>query len=273
MALFSIFGANGFIGRHVCAYLEQSGHEVHRFSRTNRSPDRSAVGHAVYCIGLTADFRDKPTETARAHVGLLADLLDSFRFESVLYLSSTRVYAGAEGGHEDAPLLVRPSVPDQLYNLSKLAGESLCLTQKKTIGRVARLSNVIGSGADPSNFLTSVVDEARRQGQVIFHTSPQSLKDYVDIDDVCSALAAIALDGNKRIYNVASGVSTSNAEVGALITQFLSADVAFAANAPTIAYPVIDIERLRSEFSFTPKPFAIAFKKFTETHPTPARFA
>jgi len=39
-----------------------------------RTPFRIDPGHVIYCIGLTADFRQKPFETIEAHVSKLAEV-------------------------------------------------------------------------------------------------------------------------------------------------------------------------------------------------------
>ena len=208
MSRFSIFGASGFIGTHLVAHLRRHGHEVTAFGRDDRPASGAALGHAIYCVGLTANFRSNLTGTARAHVGLLADTLDAYRFESFLYLSSTRVYAGNTSTGEDAPLLVQPNSADQVYKFPNWP-ERRCVSRRRRAVEFVRLSNVVGPGDAPVNFLPSLLDEARSTGKLLVRTSPQSSKDYVDIDDVCRMIERIALNGKRRLYNVASGVNTA----------------------------------------------------------------
>jgi nucleoside-diphosphate-sugar epimerase len=260
VAKFTIFGAAGFIGSHLSASLERAGHDVASIGRNDFPTAGRSLGHVIYCIGLTADFRERPVATVDAHVCVLADVLASYRFESFLYLSSARVYAGTNDTREDAALLVRPELPDHIYNLSKLTGEALCLAQAEPSVRVARISNVVGR-ADPAvNFLPSLLAEARREGKVVVRTSKQSSKDYIDIRDVCAVLERIALGGKSRLYNVASGVNTSNETIAAAIARGCAAHVEFAGGAPTNQFPPIDISRIRNEFMFCAIPFAQSVK-------------
>ena len=173
----------------------------------------------------------------------------------MLYLSSTRVYAGAAATGEEAALTVRPQRPDHLYNLSKLTGEALCLARPEPTVRVARLSNVIGAGDSPINFLPSVLAECRRKGGVVLRTSAKSSKDYIAVDEVCGLLPRIATEGRQRIYNVASGVNTTNAVIAQLLRQRMGAEVKFSAGAETVTFPQIDIARIRDEFGFAAAPF------------------
>src|ERR1043166_5646069 len=93
--MFTIFGAGGWIGSALARRLTSSGQEVRAVFRDNWPPGDEALGHVIYAIGLTADFRERPLATAQAHVGTLTRALEFSRFKSFLYLSSTRVYQGA----------------------------------------------------------------------------------------------------------------------------------------------------------------------------------
>jgi len=66
-------------------------------------------------------------------------------------------------------------------------------------------------------------------------------EDYIDVRDVCAALASIALNGGQRVYNVASGVQTANARIAELLTRHFFAECVFQPNAPTVSFPPIDI--------------------------------
>lgn len=260
MAGFAVYGSTGFVGRHVVRHLRRRGHDVEAFGRNIQSQSDSERRHAIYCVGMTAGFRSDPNGTAQAHVSVLADLLSRRQFASLLYLSSTRVYSGAHRATEDAEFCVSPLVTDQLYNLTKLTGESICLANQGTFCRIARLSNVVGPGSATVNFLPSLIEEVRQSGSVMLNTSAQSEKDYVSINDVVISLERIALSGKERIYNVASGQNTSNAEVSAVLTRHMGAHVTYTPSAPTISYPRIDVGRLAAEFEWNPMRFEAAFE-------------
>ena len=124
---------------------------------------------------------------------------------SFLLLSSTRVYARAGTTHEDAMLPTVPADPSDLYNLTKLAGEALCLAHPCAATRVVRLSNVYGIDMSADTFLGQVLREGGATGGVEFRQGPASAKDYVNVAAVVRLLPAIATRGRQRIYNVAAG--------------------------------------------------------------------
>jgi nucleoside-diphosphate-sugar epimerase len=173
------------------------------------------------------------------------------------------VYQGARDGSEDADLVVRPAEPGYVYNLTKLAGEALCLAHPLKTCRVARLSNVLGAGASPENFLPSVVFEAKKFGAVKFLTSAKTQRDFVDIKDVCGALEAIVLSGQSRLYNVASGRPVSNRQIALLLERHLGAKTKFENEAPKLLFPTIDISRLQKEFGFVASQFEDSFLELT----------
>ena len=210
---FTVLGSSGFIGRHLVRALVSGGHECWTPGRDDPQVYGPALGHAIYCIGLTADWRRQPLATVRAHVGILERVLESASFESLVYLSSTRVYRGASSTHESSPLTVRPAVADDLYNISKLMGESMCLSGVRGGVRVARVSNVYGDDVTSENFLTAVTRDAVERGHVELETGLSSSKDYIAVTDVVDLLVSIALRGEQPIYNVASGCNTSHAEL------------------------------------------------------------
>jgi len=251
VSVFTILGANGFIGSALVAHLRGHGRTVNAVTRDmlpELLADGGPVGHVIDCIGLTAEFRQFPLATAEAHVGVTARCLEALAFDSFLYLSTTRVYARASHGREDALLPVNPSVMGDLYNATKLAGEALCLSDRRGTVRVARLSNVYGPRMGAKNFLGQVLEEGARTGAVTLHQSMLSAKDYVSIADVVPALVGIAERGESRIYNVASGVNTTHDALVCLLSGRLFWRIIADDNAVATRFPRIDVTRLGAEF-------------------------
>ena len=171
---FTIFGGGGFIGRNLSRHLEDRGHKVWIPRRAAEETRGQDLGHVIYAIGLTGDFRLRPFDTVEAHVCKLAELLMAVRVDSWLYLSSTRVYSGSplqEVAREDIALNVTPGL-DGVYNISKLMGEALCLSLPNKNIRVVRLSNVYGYGQSKHTFLASIIDELVHTGKVVIHEAP-----------------------------------------------------------------------------------------------------
>ena len=269
MSRFTILGAGGTIGQALIWHLLREGHDVQPVDRRTLPhflDSTTPAGHVIDCIGLTGDFRARPLETAQAHVGLTAECLRRQGCKSFLFLSSTRVYGAATNTHEDARLTVDPDDP---YNMTKLAGEALCLSDPRHSVRVARLSNVIATQPDNATFLGQLLTEGHATGRVTFRQAADSAKDYIALEDVVRLLPAIATHGRHRRYNVASGRNTSHASVAETLTDRFGWLTSFAPNAQSVRFPPISTLRIREEFGFALSEFSEAFARMAVTQEAP----
>jgi nucleoside-diphosphate-sugar epimerase len=250
---FTIFGGAGFIGSNLASHLRARGHDCCVPARNDVLELTVPLGHVVYCIGLTADFRARPFDTVEAHVSLFASLLQRARFESLLYLSSARIYQTASRTDEAAQFVSEPADPSQLYNLTKLTAECLCLSLDRPEIRIARLSNVYGPDFQSENFLASVIRDAVQDGRVRVEAHPDGAKDYVALADVTDMLERIVLEGRHRIYNVASGRNMTNNEIMATLREQTGCSIVWTGAAQPVAAPPISIARLQDEFGYMPR--------------------
>jgi len=253
---YTVLGASGFVGSHVVAELRRINADYYAPVRGDGDIFRRPLGHIIYCIGFTADWRTRPYETVHAHVAFLLTILERATFDSLLYLSSTRIYKRAGTGEEEQPLPFCPSVRDDLFDISKAMGESLCFSGPSNL-RVARLSNVYGNDYCSDNFLPSVTRDAVR-GRVVLESDPQSSKDYIGVDEVARLLLAIAAHGQQRLYNVASGRNTTHAEILDALAGATGCSVTTRPNAPLLQFPSISVDRIASEFGFKARPLVDA---------------
>lgn len=248
--MFTIIGASGFIGSHLLAHLNSQGAECFAPRRGERDVFGCELGHVIYCAGLTADFREHPLDAVEAHVAYLLEILRGSTFDSLLYLSSTRVYAGATGTAEDARLAVSPLDADQLYNLSKLTGEAVCFAAPRGRVRVVRLSNVYGLEPASENFLNSLIRDALNGRRPTLNTTLDSAKDYISVDDVTRLLPDIAARGRERIYNLAAGANVTNAEIVEVLGRATGCRFQVDAAARRVIFPEIDTRRVKNEYGF-----------------------
>ena len=271
--MYTILGASGFIGSHLRRHLEATGQEVHapRLGRNGGGIDigenNGDLGHVIYCIGLTADYLADPIATVEAHVSILAEVLRHGRFQSLVYLSSTRLYdSGGPVGHEADDLQLNPRNRRHLYDLSKAAGESLCLSLANPAVRVARLSCVYAEDLGAENFLHDLVRRSAREPFMRIETALDYARDYVHIDDAIAALIAIGETGLRPIYNVASGENVTNRELFAMIERMsgcrIQATEASANNlTPT---PRISVAALRDDLGIAPARLAPRLPRMIE---------
>ncbi|SFD60278.1 Nucleoside-diphosphate-sugar epimerase [Paenibacillus catalpae] len=250
----TVIGASGFVGSHLTAKLRMLGFDVFCPEKKDPLVYSRPLGHLFYCAGITADFRSRPYDVVEAHSGYISKLLRSAEFDSLLYLSTTKLYLGAASTSEDAPLTVNPNQRDDIYALSKLLGESVCLCSGRANVRVARLSNIVGEDFRSSNFIYSVMKDIVGRGSVTLESTLDSEKDYIRIEDVIDALIQIAIKGKHFIYNVASGVNLTHQQLFDAWSEVREFELTLSPSAARFAFEPITIKRIQEEFGFRPAP-------------------
>jgi nucleoside-diphosphate-sugar epimerase len=258
----TVIGGSGFIGRHLIAELERRGTRFQAPGREERLEGR-ALGDLVYCAGVTTEFRTRPLDTVAAHVGDLERILRTAEVESVVYLSTTLFYRGEGVATEsDAPRL-DPADPDRLYETTKAAGEALVLASGVP-ALVLRLANVYGVDPGSQNFVPSIVRDAVSSGEVTLRSSLDSIRDYVAVDDVVTALLALLDAGARGIYNVAGPGRVSHREIAEALAELTGCTVHVAPGAPTATAPEIDTAKLRAAIDHRPESLLDALPALVE---------
>ncbi len=248
---FTVLGASGFVGSNLVSMLKKSNISYFAPKRDENLTNRKN-GNIIYCIGLTADFREKPFETIEAHVCKLKQILEECEFDSLTYLSSTRVYSHNVGSvNENSLVSLSITDPFDLFNSSKLTGELLALNCGKKKIKIARLSNVYGYDFESKNFITSIVTDAVTKGKIVLRTTPDSAKDYIGVDDVVNLLYKISIEGKESVYNVASGFNTSNDEILKVIQNETGCKIEYLQTAERNIFPEIQVNRIKDEFGFS----------------------
>lgn len=251
--MFTVLGATGFVGKSLVKHLLNIGMEVYTPDIRNEDISKKHLGHVIYAIG-ELDSKKNSSNVVESHVCYLNKLLNDSNFESLLYCSATRIYSGLNTAHEDNSLILDPMNINNLYPISKIMGESICLALDNPKIRIARLSNISGFNHTSNLFLPTIIREAVDKKLIILRTKLQSEKDYVNIDDVVEILPKISLNGKYRIYNIAKGENTTNEEIITKLQNITSCEIKILPNAKDYSFPKIDIERITNEFNFNPKP-------------------
>jgi UDP-glucose 4-epimerase len=250
----TVLGAKGLVGSRLVSALRQQEKTVWSPGRSEQGQIfKKPLGTVYYCIGLTADFRQRPYDTVEAHVSLLSRLLERADFERLVYLSSTRLYdaLGAVNATEDTSFNFSVADPRHLYDLSKALGENLCLNSSGGRASVARLSCVIGKQLEDEGFVPNLLNSCFGNRHVEIDSSPHFERDYIGLDDVVTLLISIAERGKQAIYNVASGLNVSNSSIFELITQMTGCEI-HAALSTSGKAPLINVQRVQEEFGFNP---------------------
>lgn len=243
-----VTGADGFVGRHLCARLERAAHELVRASGPTsvaghesldvtvadsvealvqrHRPD--AVVHLAGFSSVGASHRE-PLQCFRVNALGTVHLLESLRRHApacrVLLVSSGEVYGQtALGELATETSALQPLSP---YASSKAAAEVVGL-QYARLGQhvmVARPFNHLGRGQHPGFVLPTFAAQLRAIGRgeqpprlAVGNLEP--IRDFSHVDDVVDAYALLLTQGKSgTITNVSSGVGRS---VRQLLEQLIS---------------------------------------------------
>jgi len=277
MRLF-ITGGAGFIGTHLCNKLI-SNHDVtiyDNFSNSNqqnflsRASDKikivsgdildysklvSAMKNHEVVIHLAAkidviDSINNPDDTFQTNVTGTQNVLDSCNSHNIqkfIVTSSSAIYQNSNTMVSESSN-AEPSSP---YGQSKLDMEKIIISSNLNYS-ILRLFNVYGDGSTGgviSNFTKNI---SENKPLTIFGDG-KAVRDFVHIDDVIDGIV-LCMNFKSGIYNIASGVGTSIADLASLFVRSSEDKITYKpARMGEITYSVADIIKSQKELGFFPK--------------------
>lgn len=178
-----------------------------------------AVDYIVHCASPTASkfFVEHPVETLHFGISTTESILKyakSNPVKRVLYLSSLEVYGTVTDDSvaitEDVQGYVDPLSVRSSYNMVKRVCESLCYAYNKEYNVpvvIARLTQIVSPRIEKNDVrvFAQFCRKAASKESIELHTTGESARQYVYIDDAVSALLAILHEGEPgEAYNVAN---------------------------------------------------------------------
>jgi len=250
---YTVVGGKGFIGSAITTYLKKMGNTVYVPKRNDDELFEQELGTLIYCAGQ-GDCTNRPFEVLNAHTVLLSNVLQHANFKRLIYISSTRLYAGQNPTNESDNLTILSEDNRRLFNLTKLVAEELCLLSQQDV-LILRPSNVYGLALQSPLFLPAITRNAINNGRIDMYVSPDYAKDYVSIDDLVSVIYQMSLKNtfSKKIYNVASGVNTCASSIATILSSETGCTVNWVDGCVDEYFPVNDIAAIKQEISFEPR--------------------
>ena len=194
-----VVGGSGFIGSHVADHLSDAGYRVTIYDQTQsnwmRSDQEMVVGDVldkdkleraiagvdvVYNFAALADLNqalDQPLKTV--HINILGNMnvMEACRLHGIsrfVYASTVYVHS-REGG---------------FYRCSKQASEAYVEEYQRVYGldyTILRYGSLYGPRADETNGIWRIVHSALHDGVVRYQGNPESMREYIHVEDAARA--------------------------------------------------------------------------------------
>jgi len=221
-----ITGGNGFIGKHVKAYLEESGYIAEAPSSDELNIVKESdwnkwnaqeVEHVIHLAGKTfvPDSWEHPEEFFEVNV---TGTLQAIRFCRENKISMTYISAYIYGLPERNPIAETAKVnPNNPYAKSKYMAEELCEFFCKQFDMditVLRLFNVYGPRQNDRFLIPYIMKQVLEDGDSITVQDLEPKRDYVYIDDVCEAIRlSVEKTRGFQLFNIGTGKSYAVSEI------------------------------------------------------------
>ncbi|MCA9323985.1 NAD(P)-dependent oxidoreductase [Candidatus Saccharibacteria bacterium] len=272
-----LVGSEGFIGRHVAQELAANGYKVIGTTRKGRANSDKVTldaldfdqtcevirklrpNYIVNCAGVLEN-----SEAASANVIISMNLLRSV-YESGVKLEKCIVTGSAAeyGIVKKLPVAESdPVIPTSEYGRQKHEEvvQSLEYGKEKEIPVVvARVFNPIGRGMAERQLIPSLLRQLKTGSPEVEVSRADSKRDYIDIRDVAVAYRLLLEPKklNHRVYNVGSGVSTSNRRLVELLVESMNVEMPKVVEKVKEAEPMVasqaDVSRITSDLQWKVK--------------------
>jgi len=303
MAKLLVTGILGFVGSHLAERLVEEDHEVYGLVRRVANRNLEVIRNILKDITLvTGDIADYVSFRNAAktvnpdvivHLAALTPVRDSFErpFEyqqanllgtmniahamlelpdpqtrKLVAASTAEVYGLQKKEPLKESLALKPSSP---YAVSKAAADLYLQMMFHTYhlkGTILRPTNTYGRKFDTS-FMVEYLITQMLKGEKIYIGAPDSVRDYMYVDDHVNAylLAMKSAKANGQIYNVGTGIATSNRELAKMIAEKIGydkKDIVLGSYPPGYPYRppisdqpfiILDSSKIKKELNWTPK--------------------
>ncbi|MVO97976.1 dTDP-glucose 4,6-dehydratase [Paenibacillus lutrae] len=169
----------------------------------------------------------EPASFVRTNVLGTQQLLESARRAAVprfILVSTDEVY-GSLGGKPGAFTETTPLAPNSPYSASKAGGDLLARAYYETFGFpviVTRCSNNYGPMQFPEKLIPTLIIRALHNLPLPIYGDGLHIRDWLHVDDHCSALHAVLEAGRPgEVYNIGGGNERTNLEVAGRVLQEL----------------------------------------------------
>lgn len=258
----TVIGGSGFLGSHIADHLSESGYKVRIYDRvespwkrpeqemligdlldTEKLNDAIKGSDVVYNFAALADLNEalhQPVKTVQVNILGNVNVMEACKNNGVkrFIYASTIYVQSREGG---------------FYRCSKQASEQYIEEYKRVYNldyTILRYGSLYGPRADNSNGLLRIVKNALETGVVRYLGSPDTLREYIHVEDAARA-SVIAIGEDFRNQNV---VLTGQEPMRVFDLLKMIAEILGIPNAVEFVENEYSGHYVRTPYAYQPKP-------------------
>lgn len=277
-----VFGAGGFIGRHLVRGLLRRGYEVtgiykDKYDIVNNAKINQIILNitkeeefnklesnfdCVFNVSAYVSSKNKSLGEDRKCFlvnGIGTNNILRFVLNSNIPLCIHSSTASVYGNPNIIPIGENDTLqPDSIYGISKRFGEELCemYAHKYKINvTVLRYPSVYGEDCKQNTVLPLLVNKAQRNENITLMGNGLRSQDFLYVDDVVSANLLAAEKKIGGIYNIGSGKETSMIALAKEIIKFTGSksEIVFNKNVKEANFRMLlDISKAKEKLGYTP---------------------
>jgi UDP-glucose 4-epimerase len=284
-----VFGGSGFLGQTLCRRLLIAGFNVRSVSRTGRPRGESKPWHSQVewiATPLDSDLAVQSLVDANIVFHLASTTLPSSSNQDMPYDLQSNAVASLRLLHESAKLNIdrfifvssggtiygkplqnpinedHPTNPLCSYGIHKLAIEKYLNLFQHLYGLrsiILRVSNIYGEDQDcakPIGAIAHFTSLALQGKPIEIWGDGKTVRDYVHVDDVASALlAAATYTGTISLFNIGSGIGTSLNDLLDTVKKYslLPVSIIYKESRPfDVQANILDVTRAFRELAWQP---------------------
>lgn len=229
-----IFGASGFLGRHVCRhfvlefetdkliYLSKKDVDLCDKQRVNAYANKYGDVSVVFLAGLSP-YHGVEQNIFEKNVAMLENVVEAFgsKLKHIVYTSTTDVY----GKPDSVPITEQRSLnPQSWYAKSKLEAELFLGRLPRDIKvTIFRMASIYGEFDDGKRAVVGRIKNAILNGERLkIVGSGQQIRDLTYADDIARVLGVALRFGIIGTYNLVSGYQYSINQITDILANALN---------------------------------------------------
>lgn len=235
----AVAGSDGFVGRYVCAQLEQKGHTVIKIDISQGIDlcDRNIIDtiepmdcfiHLANLVYVPASYADPERFYRINYITTLNALEICRKYNARMIYASSYIYGTPKYLPVDESHPINPFNP---YAQTKVICEKMCEGYHRDFKvrvSILRPFNLYGVGQKGMLLIPEIIGQLKEGKEKIHLKAASPRRDYVNIIDVAAAFVACVNDTcDYNVYNVCSGESVSVLEITEIINKHLKKKVEF----------------------------------------------